>query len=407
MISVDEDTYQKILKNVGSLSSLFTDAASPYLSSKFVEKLYAYAAEGVDLSSRDMSFDVRLNSGVGVGVKTFVATSLSASRSEKIAEFSAVAAIGEFEGLSPLNLAIKVSVLRNSRVSSDANIYEIDLSKSIYHCLVRTPTGCFIHEESYSLIDTKNLQIVPPTNSGRSRHIKFTDGESTYIFNISKNTLYKKFILNSGLNGELMEISVVEDIFEKMLNEHAILATVSSSEKSVEVEEHLAKVQMSDLYQDSIVLPLYSTRDRTVPKKSGINQWNASGRDRKFGEAYIPIPAEVRRKHKGFLPSRDVPFQLRMPNGEILEARVCQDDGKALMSSPNSALCEWLFKLIDQSQWKSRQRMISHQPYTYEDLVNIGQDSVLIAKVPDSKGVYELIPLPLGSFEDFIANESI
>ena len=37
-----------------------------------------------------------------------------------------------------------------------------------------------------------------------------------------------------------------------------------------------------------------------MPEKSGLNQWNAGGRVRKYGEVYIPIPAEIRKLKIGF-----------------------------------------------------------------------------------------------------------
>jgi hypothetical protein len=80
-----------------------------------------------------MSFDAKLIDGGGVGVKTFLASNQNSAKSEKIAEFTAAASLGEFLNLTPIEAALKVAGFRNSRVESDARIYEIDIDKSIYH----------------------------------------------------------------------------------------------------------------------------------------------------------------------------------------------------------------------------------------------------------------------------------
>src|SRR5690625_5877881 len=61
-----------------------------------------------------------------------------------------------------------------------------------------------------------------------------------------------------------------------------------------------------------IVLPLYSTRykDRRVPKKSGLNQWNAGGRNRDSDEVYIPIPIYIHQNYQKFFPTRDIHFTI-------------------------------------------------------------------------------------------------
>lgn len=98
--------------------------------------------------------------------------------------------------------------------------------------------------------------------------------------------------------------------------------------------------------QPRVFLPLYSTRggDKKVPEKSGLNQWNASGRPRDPNEIYIPIPAWLRQKFPNFFPPRDQAFELTLPDRTTMSAKVCQDNSKALMSNPNSALGKWLLR---------------------------------------------------------------
>ena len=400
MVSVDLEKYEKLLKAVGSMSRLYSDNNSPYINSRFVEKLYVFSSSATDFARKDMSFDAQTKSGAGVGVKTFAATSFTQSKREKVAEFTNIAARGEFLGLSSLELAQKVSEFRNARITSDARIYEIDLTNSIYHCLVRANGGCLVHEEPYSLIDIDSIKV--EESKGAAGSTRFTDGISQYSFSISKNTLMKDFKLSSHLNSRIVEIEFIEDIFSKLLGEHDLLNLLTTGS----VPEHLESVIEEEALQTAhVVLPLYSTRTHSVEPKSGINQWNAGGREREFGEAYIPIPKEIRRRHESFFPPKDVPFKLRMPDATVIDVKVCQADGKALMSNPNKVLCDWLFRLIDDSEEKTRSRLAQGVPYTTADLVRIGQDSVQISLIDPQSGLYELQPMSLGSYDRFVQPE--
>jgi hypothetical protein len=160
---------------------------------------------------------------------------------------------------------------------------------------------------------------------------------------------------------------------------------------------------------EHVVLPLYSTKSsilKMVPEKSGINQWNAGGRQRTFGEAYIPIPSLIHKLKPGFFPPRDQKFELSLPSGEVVSAKVCQDGSKALMSDPNTVLCHWLFSTIDGSYSIAESRLPRKKPYSYEDLARVGKDSVRIARVGAGQATYELSFAPLGSFEEFLASET-
>ena len=403
MISVDLTSYKKLVGTVGALSNLFSDNESVFLNSRFVEKLYVHNTKAIDYSRKDMSFDAKLANGAGVGVKTFLASNQHSVKSEKIAEFTAAASLGEFLNLTPMEAAIKVASFRNSRVESDARIYEIDLDKSIYHCLIRTNLGCMVHEEPLKMIEIDNIQLTANEN-GKKPHIEFEDGVNKYTFNISKNTLYKTFDLQTGENSPLFQVNVIDNVLEYMAEgELSRKLGVLAQKKGIELSE-LEKAISNVPGIDFIVLPLYSTRTRQVPERSGINQWNASGRERQFGEGYIPIPIEVRRNCASFLPEIEQIFNLNMPNGRLLKSKVCQQDGKALMSNPNKDLCEWLFKLIDSSEWTSRKRLTERRPYTYDDLIMVGKDSVKLTKNLSRPNTYDMEPMPIGSYEKFIAD---
>jgi hypothetical protein len=398
-LSIDETLYSELLKAVGTYSRLFSESQTPFFHSRFVEKLYARASGAVDLSRKDMSFDARsLTSNAGIGVKTFIASNLTGSKKEKIAEFPKNAGLGDFKDLTASQLASKVSELRNLRVKSDAAEYGINLENSIYHCLIRIPGRCMAHEEPYSLIDLAKIRPVdrhlnPSKNwvAGKGSTY-FTDGNAFYSFNGAKSVLMKRFDFKQGVNGAPVPITISEHIFESILQNTLIESLQDSG----------VEMKMTLKTEPFVVLPLYSTRgdSKIVAEKSGINQWMAGGRERKFGEAYIPIPAKIHTMYPDFFPDRDVVFTTDLPNGATIQTKVCQDGRKALMSNPNKALCEWLYRLIDGDLAIAEKRFNSSSPYTYQDLEAVGKDSVKISKI--GKLHYKLEMMNLGSFEDFL-----
>ena len=144
--------------------------------------------------------------------------------------------------------------------------------------------------------------------------------------------------------------------------------------------------------------------EKEVPEKSGINQWNAGGRLRKFGEAYIPIPSWIYRSYPNFLPLRNQYFRLKLQDGTIQRAKICQDGGKALMTDPNDKLCAWFYSAIEPNLYydKIMKRLQEKRPYTYADLVRVGKDSVKITKAtPGLDYDFSLTFCPLDTFEDF------
>lgn len=414
--------YTELLQAVASISRLYSDNEKAYLDSRFVEKLFIYSSGARDLTRKDNSFDALLGSA-GVGIKTFGVTNANSKKSEKVAEFTTLASKGVFNGLSQEELAFKSSEIRNSRVKTDAAEYGIDIGNSFYHCLLRTNQGAIIHEEPYSCIDISKIKPVDPNTFQEIDRFPngigfpcFSDGNNIYSYNTSKNVLFKRFDISKGINSTLISLKIYEGIFEKLLswyrNDNNTTQSIQHDLNGYN-QNHVGKKITSE-----IVLPLYSlskskslSKERGYPvkvvaEKSGINQWNAGGRERKFGEAYIPIPSIIHEKYPDFFPSRDQKFNLKLPNGKDVIAKVCQENGKALMSNPNHLICEWLFKSIDPnfSEAQYLKRLTNHQFYTYKDLEIAGKDAVKISKVTDKS--YEIEFMPLGSFEEFINDEA-
>ena len=408
----DIQVYEELLKAVASMSRLYSDSNKAFIHPRFVEKLYVHCSGAKDLSRRDMSFDALLREDIGVGVKTFITDNSSISKSEKVAEFTRHASLGEFEGLDHYGKAIKAAELRNNRVTSDANEYSIDINKSIYHCLVRTNRGAIIHEEPYELV---NIYQIKPTDARGNEtakfltdsngHTYFNDGKSNYYFNRSKNVLYKKFDLSQFTNSEIIPLEIFEDILERILK-WTNFGVGQPKIPNYQLQDLFQKSQPLVAGEDYVVLPLYGTSytKKEVQPKSGINQWNAGGRERRFGEAYIPIPSFIHKKYRDFFPERDRKFRIKLPNRKIISAKVCQENNKALMSDPNTDLCDWLYNIIDLNRDESNKRFAQKRPYTYEDLKKVGKDSVKVIKVKNDQYEYEIQTTDLGSFDNFINN---
>jgi hypothetical protein len=397
---VNVGKYSELVAFVTRYSALFSNNAIAAVDSRFVEKLFCRLTGSVDLGRSDKSYDAAMPGGRGVGIKTFIASPTSASKTEKVAEFGRDATAGKFLGLSHEETAFKVAELRNARVTSDAAELGLNLETSFYHCLVRTVSEALIHEEPYPLVDLNRVQ--PTSSTGNplakfpekdSGHVYFSDGTNQYTYNVSKNVLLKKFYFTNEPRSESFPTPIEVDIWDRLLE-----GTQS------EWGPDFVEVENADP-EDFVVLPLFSLKgqDRVVPARSGINQWNANGRARKFGEAYIPVPRLVHTLSPNFFPARDVRFDLTLPDGTVVNAKLCQDNSKALMSDPNDALCNWLFRSIDGSLAVAQRRLADQNPYTYNDLATIGKDSVKISR-GEEDGSYFMEMAPCGSFDDFVAH---
>ena len=412
--TVDIERYTRLLQAVASMSRLYSDNTIPYVDSRFVEKLFVETTGAKDLSRSDKSFDALLSPDIGVGIKTFLSASGNSKR-EKVAEFTSFANNGEFEGLSPGELAVKAASFRNNRVLSDANELAIDMEKSIYHCLVRTGSGAIVHEEPYMLVDLTNLK--PTDRSGNiqkkwqaiGKGVFFTDGFSNYNFNGSKNVLFKEFKFESGAG--IIELPIFADIFDRITKwfDGGMPQAIKVSDDAGKELVMIDSPEYGRPGIDYVVLPLYSVRTglKEVAEKSGINQWNAGGRLRKFGEAYIPIPIEVHRRCPGFFPARDTKFPMLLPNSAAtVPGKVCQESSKALMSDPNTVLGNWIMKVLRPSLNDTdflRAPTPADKPFVFSDLLAIGKDSVIVRKTIDKSITnFSLEFAPLGSYEEFV-----
>lgn len=369
-----QEQYANLLQAVASLSGLFSDSPNPYLYYRSAERAFCKAFEAEDLSREDSSFDAKKN-GIGIGLKTFLYK--NGSCIEKVAEFNSASNILRDLQNCPEKLILKVAQLRNKRIEFTKTSH--GLENGLYHCVARKKGTLSLFECPLESINIEKIKIDP--KSIKNNTLGFSDGLNEYKFSLSKSTLLKRFNIKDKIITNI-PVSVLEDPFE-------LIQTLLNQNN---------KLQTKEKYP-SVVLPLYSETRGMVPLKSGLNQWNAGGRERHEDEAYIQIPAWIYQKFPTFFPSRDVEFRLELPDGKILQAKPCQDGGiihgikagKALMSSPNKDLGNWILRHV--------LKLLPGEICTLEILQELGIDSVGITKTSEKE--YKINFLPLGSYSEF------
>lgn len=358
-----QNEYQKFLKIVGHLSNLFSESATPYLYYRIAEKIFCKAFEADDLSRSDVSADAK-KMNIGIGLKTFLAGNHKTF--QKVAEFGGDKSL--YENLNTHEKILKIAELRNTRIDFTQRVHALE--NSIYHCVIRDSGKFMIHEEQMHFINTANIKNIK-TNKGS---ISFDDGQEEYSFLTSKNTLAKRF---------LTQKTIYEFPIEILENPLDVLSQCLSN-------THNPLISNEPAYQ-TIYLPLYG-KDHIVYERSGLNQWNAQGRERNPNEVYIPIPASIHKNHPLFFPNRDQPFDLKLPNGKIIKSKICQDGGKALMSYSNRELGQWILRDV--------LKLKEGELLTYEKLQILGVDSVRIDKMNNS--TYEINFVSSGSYDRFM-----
>lgn len=362
--------YQEKLKAIGALSKLFSESDKPYIQYRAAENIFCDVFGAENLARADGAYDAVIDN-CGIGIKTFVLS--GASKIEKVAEFNADSSM--LRALRGRDLANKLADLRNERILLADRAYNID--KRIYHILGRDKGVIKIFEDNYELIDKESIAIISDT----AVTLKFKDAFNEYTFNHSKSVLMKRFVVPD--NCQTVEVEILNDPLALLIN--------ATTNPNVQIEnintyiEPANQIAQNELTpgEDYIILPLYSAKRKAsghshvVPEKSQLNQWNAGGRARDFGEVYIPIPTDIKHVAPDFLPPRETPFTLVIPSGEELSAKVCQANDKALMTNPNNALSDWMLRDI--------LNLEQGELLTYDKLIEIGYDSVKITKTPDNK----------------------
>jgi hypothetical protein len=360
--------YLKLLSAVSKLSGLFSESSIPFINYRVAENIFCQSFNAGNLSRSDTAFDADYNS-IGIGLKTF--TCPTNNSTEKVAEFNSLSRVlSEFQGK---DLAFKLAEFRNERIDLANRLYNIE--SSLYHIVARKNSELVLFETDYDKIDLNNIHSVKQNNAS----LQFEDGKNFYSFNYSKSTLFRKFYIPE--NAFRFPVEIIQDPYTLLLELF---------------EDKVLKPATDKLIRgvNFVVLPLYGIKDKEkfVFEKSGLNQWNAGGRKRDFGEVYIPIPIEIHRHFPDFFPPRDEPFELKIPTGEVFSAKVCQENSKALMTNPNKALSDWLLRKVFQIK--------EGELLTIEKMNELGFDSVIIYKY--ANGEYKIDKAKLDSYENFI-----
>lgn len=380
-------SYFDMLRLIAQLSKLFSDNSIPYLDYRVTENLFCKYYNAINDARACMAYDARIGT-LGIGIKTF---GISGGTSiEKIAEFNKLK--NKLDGFKGDELAYELCKARNERIDFANRTYNV--SESIYHIVGRDDTSLKIFNTPYKKIDLNRITNVKDSNSS----ISFIADGDKYSFNKSKSVLSKKFLLPE--NYRHIDVDILSEPLSVL--SHLLDSPFTSYELSlsdIEKPKHSAfKIKGIDY----VILPLYSTQSKIhiIPERSGLNQWNAKGRQRDENEVYIPIPARIRDKYPDFFPKRESDFILRLPNGNDLSAKVCQDNGKALMSNPNAALGQWILRTV--------LKKTPGELVTMEDLTQYGIDSILIEDTHDINDIGQKIYTisftseSYESYEDFI-----
>lgn len=404
-----KNNYKNMLSIVGSLSNMFSASNEPMLYYRAHENIFCKYFEAINLSREDCSADA-MKGVVGIGLKTWVGRD-----DQKVAEFGRLRP--QYEHLSGIELIRAIAEYRNARIKTTMNAH--GLTEMIYHIVKRVPRAMKIYEIAFDPIDIDNIVI--DETRGNANNTYFSDGNHTYHFSTSKNTLYMIFD-----DMELMDsfdVNILDDPYEVLKNllpqrmdfNIETDAEMELTVHSIVVDGKTVKTKEFYPKKNQMCLRLYSTKPdgtKFVAEKSGLNQWNGvrtSNRTRKDGtvvhtetqrdenELYIPYPAEDRRRTEGFFPPRDTDFDLLLPDGEWIKAKVCQADGKAIMSNPNNKLGQWLLRTVFE--------LPVGKQVTYDMLRVFNVDCVVFTKLEDVK--YSINFGTLGTYERFYGLDDI
>ena len=364
--------YIKLLSAVAKLSGLFSESSIPFVNYRVAENIFCKSFRADNLSRSDTAYDASYNS-IGFGLKTFRCPTNAST--EKVAEFNSLSR--ELSNFNGKELALELAKYRNKRIDLANRLYNVN--SSLYHIVARKDNELILFETDYDKIDINSINSVKKSDAS----LEFKDGKNLYRYNYSKSTLFRKFYIPE--QAYHVPIDIIEDPYNLLLELFENKDLKSAKDKLIRGQNY-------------IVLPLYSikNKEKIVFDKSGLNQWNAGGRRRDFGEVYIRIPKIIHTYFPDFFAEKGKLFELKIPTGEKFSAKVCQANSKALMTNPNKALSDWLLRKIFQVK--------EGELLTIKKMNELGFDSVIIEKIDENN--YKIDILPTNSYEIFIAQQN-
>lgn len=366
----NKDAYKRMLVLMGQVSNLFSESDCPYLSYRAHENIFCKCLEAENLARSDCSADAKKNK-IGIGLKTWMG-----NNDQKIAEFGRLKC--NYANLAGLELVKKIAEYRNERIRITKRLHGLDTM--IYHIVKRVPSAMQILEGSFDEINIEKIKLL--RHKGNNNNTYFTDGTHTYHFSTSKNTLYMIFDFLEQL--DCFDVKIQENPYQWLLK--------LNDENNV-----VDAIKLDVAHKPQLCLRLYSVKreGNVVEPKSGLNHWNAAGRQRNPNEIYIPYPKADRNRAPDFFPPRNTPFTLHLPDGTCISAKVCQADNKAIMSNPNGLLGKWLLRDVFE--------LPENTLVTYQMLEKFGIDSVIFTKNADLD--YSIEFSELGTYEKFYGIE--
>ncbi|MHC1717223.1 MAG: NgoFVII family restriction endonuclease [Acidaminococcaceae bacterium] len=372
-----QENYIQMLETFGRLSRLFSENASPYLDSRIAENLFCLCLEATNLSRDDNTADA-MKGRTGIGIKTW-----TGSYSQKIAEFDSLRP--QYQDLSGIDLATAISVYRNQRIDVTTRLY--NLNDFIYHCIVRGRGIIRIMECPLERINIGDIRILRENATS----VSFTDGTNNYNFNKAKSTLFKRF--NNLETLEQFNVDILDNPFE-------LLRNLALANQTITIP---GAINPEPIYP-YIYLRLYAydgniyTGNKYVPEASGLNSWNANSTNRRRhpNEVYIPVYSEDWDRNPDFLPNRNTPFTLVLPNGSEISGKMCSGTPgreKGFMSNPNVNLGKWLLRdVLDIPEGTL---------VTYDMLQSKGIDSVRVEKITPTR--FSINFTGVNSYENYMS----
>ncbi|MEB8068156.1 phospholipase D-like domain-containing protein [Mammaliicoccus fleurettii] len=419
--------YIRFLQVYGALSNLFRQKqgdAIPYLDSKFQETAYAkvFNAENVDIGNTPHDIlSIFNNERIGIGLKTWMNTKPSYQKVMQLKKYKKeLDNIYEEVGFEAL--VYKISEIKNNRLIQDYNRLGLEENKNIYHYVTRDEGKFVLQESSYPLIEINNITDIKEYKTS----LTWSDGLKNYKYTFGDSQIWQRFSHDESDTTILDEfhIDIIDDPFEFLISAYSNMITDFEKEKE----------NITVAY-----LPLYSYRSKKVELKSGLNQWNASSKNkgsdllRPDKEIYIPIPIEFHRfspnfftdnildkiekrqklkainkgkSNKDKLELPEIRFIIVLPNGKEIPGLLTADNLKQFQSGGylnnveygQSDLGNWL--LVDVLKLKERQIV------TKQWLNDKETDSVKLWYYNNDKRRIYIDFAPVGSFEKFMQGET-
>ena len=414
--------YEDYLKMYGALSTMFNQKSSetgaPYIDSKFQETIYARSFKSEDVDIGNTPHDIRSifgNDKIGIGIKTWLSSKTSYQKVMQLKRYK--------DDINPYinskakeDLAYVIAKIKNERLITDYKRLGLQPNKNIYHYVTRDKGSLLLSETSYPLIDIEHLIPEDLTKSS----FTFSDGLKKYKYTFGDSQIWMLFGKKEDDTHQLdkININILKDPFKFLRDAF----------ENHQYDKGLY-IPKNETQRDYLYLPLYSYKSKTVPKSSGLNAWNGKPKAkgstlvRPKGEAYIPIPKALWKKHPHWVdPNVDMSrynefrqrsgkssysVNLHMPDGEKFQAIFTQSDFKSLQTDPQSVLGNWILNVLGIT---NPQREYYDKPsdniVTKELLQKIGYDSVkLWHEIPGNYHEVWIDFAEYGSFERFMNDE--